>query len=192
MLVGYGRVGSEVEQEQQLAALRNAGCRRIFIEDGLDARRRRPELYAALALLRGNASGVLVVWRLDRLACSLRQLVITFELLARSQISVRLLAEGIDASGPEGTNMLAVFRAIADFERSIIAERTKAGLLAARSRGKKGGRPRALSSRDVVIANALVADGTMTVAEIANRLRVSSSTLYRYLSAARNSSSTPA
>ena len=127
----------------------------------------------------------LVVWKLDRLARSLKQLIETVELLAGRGIGLRSLTESIDTTTAGGKLVFHVFGALAEFERSIIRERTKAGLEAARARGRTGGRPPALTDKDLAAVRALLADPAITVEEAARRLHVAPSTLYRHLPGGR-------
>jgi DNA invertase Pin-like site-specific DNA recombinase len=126
-----------------------------------------------------------VVWKLDRLARSIRQLIETVEDLERRKIGLRSLTEAIDTTTPGGRLVFHVFAALAEFERSVIRERTAAGLEAARARGRKGGRPRRLSAADLAAAKAMLRDPAITVEEVARRLRVGAATLYRYLPGGR-------
>ena len=178
MAVGYARVSTqEQDLALQLDALQAAGCARIYTEKASGAQRDRPQLHAALDYMRPDDT--LVVWKLDRLARSLRQLLDTVEALHRRQIGLRSLTEAIDTSTPGGTLVFHLFGALAEFERAIIRERTRAGLAAARARGRTGGRPSALSPADKIAARALLKDSAITVEEVAHRLRVSPATLYR-------------
>lgn len=184
MLVGYARVSTHDQKpELQLDALRAAGCEEIFIEKASGAQRDRPEMQAALRHLR--AGDTLVVWKLDRLARSMKQLIETIESLEAKGVGFRSLTEAIDTTTPGGRLLFHVFGALAEFERSIIRERTRAGLDAARARGRKGGRPPKLTEKDIKAARAMLLDKTITVEEIARHLRVSPATLYRHLPAAR-------
>lgn len=184
MLVGYARVSTQDQKpELQLDALRRAECERVFEEKASGAQRDRPELKAALDYLREGDT--LVVWKLDRLARSLKQLIETVEALEERNIGFRSLTENIDTTTPGGRLVFHIFGALAEFERSIIRERTSAGLAAARARGKVGGRPPALSEADLTVAKAMLADESIPVKEIAQRLGVSVSTLYKHLPAAR-------
>jgi len=185
MLIGYARVSTRDQKPHlQLDALREAGCERIFEETSSGARRDRPELKAALDFIRTGDS--LVVWKLDRLARSTRQLLETVEMLEQRGIGLKILTQNIDTTNAGGRLIFTVFSAIAEFEREIIRERTRAGLDAARLRGRKGGRPRALTDKDLKEARALLTDPEITVEDIARRLGVGPSTLYRYLPAARH------
>jgi DNA invertase Pin-like site-specific DNA recombinase len=127
----------------------------------------------------------LVVWRLDRLARSLKQLIETVESLGERGIGLRSLSETIDTTSSGGRLLFQIFGALAEFERSIIRERTTAGLAAARARGRKGGRPMALSAADLAAAKAMLSDPAITVSEVARRLAISPSTLYRHLPGGR-------
>ena len=138
----------------------------------------------AIAFLREGDT--LVVWKLDRLARSLRQLIDTFEMLDERKSGFRSLTESIDTTTPGGRLVFHIFGALAEFERSIIRERTTAGLASARARGRLGGRPRAMSAEDIAIAKTLLANPEISVKEIARRQGVSVSTLYKHIPAARS------
>lgn len=184
MLIGYARISTRDQKPHlQLDALREAGCGRIFEETASGAQRARPAFSAALDFMRVGDS--LVVWKLDRLARSTRQLLETVEALEQRGIGLKVLTQNMDTTSAGGRLIFIVFSAIAEFERAMIRERTRAGLDAARSRGRKGGRPRALSEKDLKQARALLADTEITVEDVARRLGVGPSTLYRYLPAAR-------
>jgi DNA invertase Pin-like site-specific DNA recombinase len=166
-----------------LDALKQAGCERTFIEKASGAQRERPELKAALEYVR--AGDTLVVWKLDRLARSLRQLIETVEDLETRLIGFRSLTEAIDTTTNGGRLVFHIFAALAEFERGIIRERTIAGLDAARARGRRGGRPPALDETDIAAAKALLQDKNISVEEIAARLGVAPSTLYRHIPGGR-------
>lgn len=187
MLIGYARISTQDQTpDLQSDALRAAGCQRIFTEQASGAQRDRPQLKAALDYARDGAGDILVVWRLDRLARSLGQLIETVEHLETRQVGFRSLTEAIDTQSAGGRLVFHLFGAMAEFERSLIRERTRAGLAAARARGRVGGRPAALSERDLVVARALLADPDITVTEVARRLGVAPSTLYRTLPGGRS------
>ena len=184
MLVGYARVSTQDQNPQlQLDALKAAGCEKIFVEKASGAQRDRPELSAAIDYAR--AGDTLVVWKLDRLARSLKQLIETIEALEQREIGFRSLTEAIDTTTSGGRLVFHIFASLAEFERLIIRERTRAGLDAARSRGRTGGRPPALTDKDLTAAKAMLKDDTMTVEEIAKQLGVAPSTLYRHLPGGR-------
>lgn len=186
MLVGYARV-STLDQNPALQtdALTGAGCDRLFAEKASGAARDRPELKAALDYLRSGDS--LVVWKLDRLARSMRQLIETVEDMEQRGIGLRSLTENIDTATPAGRLIFHIFGALAEFERAVIRERTSAGLAAAKARGKKGGRPAGMSPKDVLAARAMLTDPSISVEEIAERLRISPATLYRHIPGGRSS-----
>lgn len=185
MLIGYARV-STLDQNPalQVQALTMAGCERIFTEKASGAQRDRPELKAALDHLR--AGDVLAVWKLDRLARSLSQLIDTVKALGERGIGFRCLTAAIDTTTPEGRLFFHMTGAFAEFERDIIRERTRSGLAAARSQGRVGGRPPKLTPDDLTAARALLADPSITVEQVARRLGVAPSTLYKHLPAARS------
>jgi DNA invertase Pin-like site-specific DNA recombinase len=186
MLIGYARVSTRDQRpDLQMDALREAGCERVFQETVSGAKRDRPELKAAVDFMR--IGDTLVVWKLDRLARSTRQLLETVEDFEQRGIGLKTITQNIDTTNAGGRLIFTVFSAIAEFEREIIRERTLAGLDAARSRGRKGGRPRALTEKDLKQARALLADPEISVEDVARRLGVGTSTLYRYLPAARQS-----
>lgn len=184
MLIGYARVSTQ-EQNPALQhdALTKAGCETIYTEKASGAQRDRPELNAALNYIRQGDT--LVVYKLDRLARSLNQLIETVAMLEERGIGFRSLTEAIDTTSPGGKLVFHIFAALAEFERGIIRERTKAGLAAARARGKTGGRPPALAKADLAAARALLRDPNISVEEAARRVGVSPSTLYRHLPGGR-------
>ena len=184
MLVGYARVSTqEQDLALQLDALHGAGCERVFEEKASGAQRDRPALKAAFDYMREGDT--LVVWKLDRLARSLKQLIETVEAFAGRGIGLRSLTEAIDTTTAGGKLVFHIFAALAEFERGVIRERTLAGLQAARVRGRVGGRPPALKAKDLAAAKAMLKDSEITVAEVAERMGVAASTLYRHLPRAR-------
>ena len=187
MLVGYARVST---QDQTLSlqqdALQQAGCDRTFTDTASGARTERRGLEEALAFLREGDT--LVVWKLDRLGRSLKQLIETISHLQARGIGFRSLTENIDTTTSGGKLIFHVFGALAEFERDLIRERTRAGLQAARARGRRGGHPRAAALADprkVAMAQALYNDKNNSIADICRTLRVSRATLYRYIHAGR-------
>jgi DNA invertase Pin-like site-specific DNA recombinase len=184
MLIGYARV-STVDQNLALQrdALSEAGCTKIFTEQMSGAVRDRPALHDALEFARGGDA--LIVWRLDRLARSMKQLIETIEDLRVRGIGFRSLTEALDTTTAQGRLVFHMFGVLAEFERSLIRERTQAGLAAARRLGRKGGRPPKLTDDDIEAAKALLANPDIGVTQIAHRLGVSPATLYRYIPAAR-------
>jgi len=178
--IGYARVSTEEQTlDPQTLALRAAGCAPIFTDHGVPgAARRRPGLAAALAAL--EPDDVLVVWRLDRLGRSLAHLIAVVNALAARGVGFRSLTEAIDTTTPGGRLIFHVMGALAEFERAVIAERTRAGLAAARARGVALGRPRLLSAADVARARRLIERGETRTA-VARRLKISGTTLRRAL-----------
>ena len=187
MLVGYARVST---QDQTLAlqqdALQQAGCERIFTDTASGAKAERCGLEEALHFARPGDT--LVVWKLDRLGRSLRNLIETITALQEWGVGFRSLTEQIDTTTSGGKLIFHVFAALAEFERDLIRERTQAGLSAARARGRRGGRPKVVAlsdARKVAMAQALYNDRSNSIADICKTLRVSRSTLYRYIKASR-------
>jgi DNA invertase Pin-like site-specific DNA recombinase len=184
-LIGYARVSTRDQTvAAQLDALQKGNCDRVFQETASGANRERPQLAAALDYMRKGDT--LVVWKLDRLARSLKQLIETVESLEARGIGFRSLTEAIDTTTAGGRLVFQIFGALAEFERGVIRERTRAGLDAARARGRKGGRPPKLNADDLKAAKAMLADQDINVEDVARRLGVSPATLYRYLPAPRS------
>ncbi len=186
MLIGYARV-STIDQNPQLQidALREAGCERIFQESASGADKDRPQLQEALKFARDGDT--IVCWKLDRLARSLSQLLSTIEDLGERGIGFQSVTEQIDTTTAGGKLIFAVFGAIAEFERNLTRERTIAGLEVARRQGRVGGRPASLDESDLRYARALMKDPSIPMVEIAQRLYVSPSTLYRAFPGGRGS-----
>jgi DNA invertase Pin-like site-specific DNA recombinase len=179
MLVGYARVSTaDQNPELQLDALEAAGCGKVFVEKASGAKVGRVELTAAIEYMRPRDT--LIVWKLDRLARSIKQLITTVEDLKARGIGFRSLTEAIDTTNAAGELFFHIFGALAQFERSIIRERTTAGLAAALARGRKGGRKQRVTSDDIDAAVALLGDPKISVRKAAKRLGISVSTLYRH------------
>jgi DNA invertase Pin-like site-specific DNA recombinase len=183
MLIGYARV-STVDQDPALQrdALKRAGCEKIFEETASGAKVDRPQLARALEHMRKGDT--LVVWKLDRLARSMKQLIETVGRLEAAGVKFRSITENVGTDSAGGRFVFHIFGALAEFERSLIRERTQAGLNAARARGRKGGRPKAMSADDLAVANSLLA-AKREPDEVARRLGVSPRTLYRHLAEAK-------
>lgn len=187
MYIGYVRVsksdGSQV-LDLQKDALKEAGVEEIRIYEDLASGRKddRPGLKACLkALQPGNA---LVVWKLDRLGRDLKHLIHLVEDLKNKNIGLKVLAGSgaqIDTTTPNGKMMFGLFAVLAEFERELIVERTRAGLAAARSRGRKGGRPRKMDKATLAMAMAAMADPKSIAADVAKRLGMTTTTLYMYV-----------
>ena len=181
MLIGYARV-STTEQilDLQQDALEKIGCSKIFTDVISSAKPERPGLTDALAYVRQG--DILVVWRLDRLGRSLKELIEIVKDLNNRKVEFQSITENIDTTTPGGKLTFHLFGALAEFERDIIRERTQAGLQAARARGRLGGRPKALNTPNkVAIAQSLYDNKTNTIDEICKTLNISRATLYRYI-----------
>src|SRR3954469_17866410 len=189
MLLGYARVSdSSQNHDLQMDALRAAGCERIWVETASGARADRTEL--AKLLEQARAGDTIACWRLDRIGRSLRHLTEMAEQLEQRGIALRSLTESIDTSTPSGRFLFNILGALGQMEREIIVERTRAGLRASRLRGRLGGRPRALNQTKLRVAQALIADGNLSMAEIAQQVGCAPSTLYRSLPGGRRGSTT--
>ena len=190
MLIGYARVSTDDQNlDLQKDSLTNAGCDRI-LEDRLSgAKAERPGLKVALDYARQG--DVLVVWRLDRLSRSLKDLIELVSLLESKGIGLKSLHESIDTSSSSGKLIFHIFGALAEFERNLIRERTHAGLQAARARGRKGGRPRALDFDKRALAVRLYDEKVHTVDQICKMMGISKPTLYKYIEAERKIISKP-
>jgi DNA invertase Pin-like site-specific DNA recombinase len=187
MLIGYARVSTEDQNlDLQRDALTKAGCERIYDDRLSGAKAQRPGLTRALDQLR--AGDTLVVWRLDRLGRSLKDLIARAEQLKEMQVGLTSLQESIDTSTSGGQLIFHMFGALAEFERNLIRERTNAGLAAARARGRLGGRPPKLSAKQRDHAVALYNSKTHTVAEICQLMGIGRQTFYNYLSRAEKDS----
>jgi DNA invertase Pin-like site-specific DNA recombinase len=178
-LVGYARVSTDEQTTAlQLDALRSAGCDVIHEDSASGAARSRPGLERALADV--AAGDTLAVWKLDRLGRSLHNLLEVAEGLRGRDVALRSLTEHIDTATPAGKMLYAVLGAVAQFERDVIRERTKAGLAAARRRGERLGRPRALTPAQIRECRQMRKRGE-GVGHISRVLRVGKSTVYRAL-----------
>jgi DNA invertase Pin-like site-specific DNA recombinase len=180
MQIGYARVSTDDQKlELQRDALRAAGCERI-IEEKVSAT--RAPLPARDELLRNARRGdAIIVWRLDRLGRSLRDLVAVVIDLGERGIDLLSLRESIDTSSPAGRLTFHVFCALAEFEADALRERTRAGLAAARRRGAKLGRPPSLSSEQIKMARTMMNNPELSARQIAAQLGVHRATLYRSL-----------
>ena len=180
MLIGYARVSThEQNLDLQTDALKKAGCEQIYTDTISGAKKERPGLTEAISHLRKKDK--LVVWKLDRLGRSLRHLIDVVNELNEKEIGFQSLQENIDTTTTGGKLTFHIFGALAEFERDLIRERTQAGLAAARARGRKGGRKRVMTDKQVKMAKALRKDPKNTIKDICETLGVSRSTLYRYL-----------
>lgn len=155
------------------------------MEKASGAQRDRPELAAAIDYLRSGDT--LVVWKLDRLARSVRQLVETAADLQARDIGLKVLTQAIDTTTPGGRLAFHVFAAMAEFERELMLERTHAGLVQAKALGRRGGRKPAMGPAEIKRAKAMLSDPTITVEEVARQMGVRPSTLYRHIPGGRSS-----
>lgn len=179
--LGYARVSTaDQDPALQLDALERAGCGRVWVEKASGVRSDRPELEGLLTYAR--AGDTVVVWRLDRLGRSLRHLLELVDELDRRGIGLRSLTEQLDTTTPGGRLVFQVFGALAEFERAILLERTRAGLAAARARGRVGGRPAKVTPAKLRTARRIL-DGGGTAGEAAAAIGVSRATLYRAMAA---------
>jgi DNA invertase Pin-like site-specific DNA recombinase len=180
MKVGYARVSThEQNLSLQKDALKQAGCGKIFHDQVSGTKEQRPGLQQAKAYVREGDS--LVVWRLDRLGRSLKHLIETVTALEERGVGFQSIQESIDTTTSGGRLVFHIFGALAEFERNLIQERTRAGLAAARARGRKGGRPRALDEKKTQLLYQLYDERKRTVKEICDILDISRSTIYAYL-----------
>jgi DNA invertase Pin-like site-specific DNA recombinase len=185
MLIGYARVSTNDQNVAlQRDALATAHCEKIFTDIASGAADERAGLTEALGHLRSGDT--LVVWRLDRLGRSLRNLIEIVTALSARGVGFRSLTENIDTTTSGGKLVFHVFGALAEFEREIIRERTRAGLAAARSRGRSGGRPTVMDPPKSAAARAMRADPARSVAEICGALKISRATFYRHVRVNRN------
>ena len=179
MLIGYARVSIRDQNlDLQKDALKAAGCEKIFVDEVSGAQAARSGLQQAMDHLR--AGDALVVWRLDHLGRSLRNLVELVGQLEEKKVGFRSLQESMDTSTSGGKLIFHVFGALAEFERNLIQDRTQAGLSAARARGRTGGRPRKLEEKQRKLAARLYKERT-SVKDICQTLNISKPTLYRYV-----------
>jgi DNA invertase Pin-like site-specific DNA recombinase len=180
MLIGYARVSSnDQETYLQVAALKAAGCERIFREKASGGRWDRPELHRLLDQLRKG--DVIVIWKLDRLSRSLRDVLLIMERMGEANAGFRSLTEAIDTTTPAGRMMMQMVGAFAEFERAMLRERTKAGLDAARREGRIGGRRPKLTMQQQAEIIKTVSKGDKTAADAARLFKVHPATVSRLL-----------
>lgn len=183
MKIGYARVSTQDQKlSLQVDALESAGCEKIFKEKMTGTTKNRPELEKMLNYFRSG--DVIVIWKLDRLGRSSKDLISLVNQIEEGGGALLSLKDQIDTTTPHGKLIFHVFAALAQFESDIISERTKAGLAAARARGRKGGRPKGLSDeakRKAKIAEGLYKQGDLSVRQICEHLSISNTTFYNYL-----------
>src|SRR5260370_24818866 len=180
MLIGYARI-SKIKQgtKDQVTAVESAGCELVFREKASGGRWDRPELHKLLSQLRKG--DVLVVWKLDRLSRSLRDVLTIMERVEERKAGFRSLTEAVDTTTPAGRMMMQMVGAFAEFERAMLKERTKAGLDAARKEGRIGGRPPKLKPQQRQEIVKLVKRGKKTAADAARLFGVHPATVSRLL-----------
>jgi DNA invertase Pin-like site-specific DNA recombinase len=184
MRIGYSRVSTnEQDTTAQVQALKSAGCEIIFREKASGGRWERPELHRLLGQLRKG--DVVVVWKLDRLARSLKDVLLIMERIQKAKGGFRSLTEAIDTTTPAGRMMMQMVGAFAEFEREVLRERTKAGLKAARRNGRVGGRRPKLKPEQQKEIVQMVINGKKTAADAARLFRVHPATISRLLDRAR-------
>ncbi|QMW03334.1 recombinase family protein [Spirosoma foliorum] len=180
MLIGYARVSTlDQTPDLQIDALRQVGCEKLFTDKVSGMVTERPGLQRVKEVLRPGDT--LVVWRLDRLGRSLRDLIDWMNYLEGEGVALRSLQESIDTSTPTGKLVFHLFGALAEFERNLIKERTMAGLTAARARGRQGGRPKSLSDDKRQLVIDLYQQKKLTVKKICEMMNISKPTLYSYV-----------
>ncbi|HGU7323928.1 TPA: recombinase family protein [Legionella pneumophila] len=184
MLVGYARV-STVDQnlDLQISALNEVGCEKIYQDQLSGTRVSRPGLEMALEVLRKNDT--LVVWKLDRLGRTVKGLIDLVNQLHQKGIHFKSVTDNVDTSTPAGRFFFHVMASLAQMERELMAERTKAGLAAAKAKGRVGGRKRKMTQSKIESAKQLLANGTLPK-DVAQNLGISVPTLYRWVPASNN------
>ena len=179
MKFGYGRV-SKLDQnpDLQMSALTAAGCDKLFIEKISSGKKERPQWLAVNERLRPGDT--LVVWKLDRLARSVLELAQIAEDLKMRGIHLHVVTQGVDTSTPAGKLVYDMLAAVAEFEKALIKERTMAGLIAARDRGKKGGRPPGIKPEEKAMIEAMLKDPDIDIKHMLKTMKIPRSTFYRH------------
>lgn len=181
MLVGYARVSTADQNlALQLSALDNVGCEKIYQDQMSGTKTKRPGLELALEILKKDDT--LVVWKLDRLGRTVKGLIDLVNQLHQNGVHFRSLTDNVDTSTPSGRFFFHVMASLAQMERELMAERTKAGLAAAKAKGRVGGRKRKMTQSKIDSAKQLLANGTPP-RDVAQNLGISVPTLYRWLPA---------
>ncbi|KTC71466.1 site-specific DNA recombinase, e14 prophage [Legionella quinlivanii] len=183
MLIGYARISTSSQNlDLQIDALQKAGCEKIFQDQISGSLINRPALELLLKEIRKG--DVLIIWKLDRLGRSFKDLIDLVNTLLEKGVGIKSLNDPIDTTTPQGRLIFNIFGSLAEFERELIKERTIAGLEAARARGKKGGRPKGLSKKALATAHSaelLYKEGRLSVSEICEQLAITRATFYKYL-----------
>jgi DNA invertase Pin-like site-specific DNA recombinase len=191
MLIGYARISTDDQNlNLQKDALQRAGCEKIYSDQQSGSLSERPGLSLVLETLRPGDT--LMIWRLDRLGRSLKNLIFLVEQLEKQKTGLKSLQEHIDTTTAGGRLIFHLFGALAEFERNLIRERTQAGINAARARGRQGGRPKLLDSNKLNLAIRLYREQKHSIAEICKMMGISKSTLYNYLAESANDATSKA
>jgi DNA invertase Pin-like site-specific DNA recombinase len=181
MLVGYARVSTQDQNlELQLAALKKVGCKKFYQDQISGTKNNRPGLQLALEVLRKGDT--FVVWKLDRLGRSVKGLVDLINQLHQKEIHFKSITDNVDTSTPSGRFFFHIMASLAQMERELVAERTRAGLAAAKAQGRVGGRKRKMTKSKIESAKKLLASG-MLPKDVARNLSISIPTLYRWIPA---------
>lgn len=184
MLVGYARVSTNDQNlDMQLTSLKEAGCEKIYEDHLSGTKTNRPGLQLALEVLRKNDT--LVVWKLDRLGRTVKGLIDLVNLLHQKEIHFKSITDHVDTSTPSGRFFFHIMASLAQMERELVAERTKAGLAAAKAQGRVGGRKRKMTPSKIESAKKLLASCVLPK-DVAHNLGISIPTLYRWLPASNN------
>lgn len=182
MLIGYARVSTQDQVHHlQTDALEAAGCKKIFTDKISGTVSERPGLTKIKEQLRRGDT--LVIWRLDRLARSLQDLINWMKYLEQEGVALKSLQENIDTSTATGILVFHIFGALSEFERSLVVERTRHGLAAARARGRLGGRPKSLNKDKRQLAINLYNEKKHSIEKICEMMSISKPTLYKYVKA---------
>ena len=181
MLVGYARVSTQDQNlELQLAALKKVGCKKFYQDQISGTKNNRPGLQLALEVLRKGDT--FVVWKLDRLGRSVKGLVDLINQLHQKEIHFKSITDNVDTSTPSGRFFFHIMASLAQMERELVAERTRAGLAVAKVQGRVGGRKRKMTKSKIESAKKLLASG-MLPKDVARNLSISIPTLYRWIPA---------
>jgi len=181
MLIGYARVSTaDQAPELQIDALEASGCEKIFTDQASGKNTDRKALKEALEFLRSG--DVLVIWKLSRLARSIKEVIKLCEVLESKNIALKVITQNIDTTTPEGRLFFHITASFDEFQRELIVENTKAGLAAAKARGKIGGRPKVLSIEKQNLAEAMLKDTSNfpSISDIIKSLQIGRTTFYRY------------
>jgi len=183
MKIGYARVSTQDQSlDLQIDALKEVGCEKIFEEKVSGIKQQRPELEKMIGELR--AGDTVVVYKLDRLGRSIKHLLELVDIFKNKGVNLTSVSDNLNTDTIQGKLIFNIFASISEFERDLIKERTMAGLVAAKKKGRVGGRPKGLSpkaERIATIAASLYKEATLSVNEIAKNIGVSKATLYKYL-----------